>query len=83
MLTEKQLSESSHLLRCDINDESYGIDMSCVQSIQRTDRLRLCDGSDAMSSEASVPDLENAQGLVGWLPDGERQIPVISLVSKL
>jgi chemotaxis signal transduction protein len=83
MLTETHLSESSHLLRCDINDESYGIDMSCVQSIQRTDRLRLCDGGDAMSSEASVPDLENAQGLVGWLPDGERQIPVISLISKL
>jgi chemotaxis signal transduction protein len=57
--------------------------MSCVQSIQRTDRLRLCDGGDAMSSEASVPNLENAQGLVGWLPDGERQIPVISLISKL
>ena len=58
-------------------------EMSCVQSTHRMDCMRLGNESDATSSEATVPDLENAQGLVGWLPDGERQTPVISLISIL
>lgn len=45
--------------------------------------MRLCNESDATSSEATVSDLENAQGLVGLLPDGERQIPDINLINKL
>jgi chemotaxis signal transduction protein len=64
MMTETQLSQFSYLLRCDVGDESYGVDMTYVQSIQRTDRMRI-----------------NNEG--NTLPDGDREIPVISLIRKL
>jgi chemotaxis signal transduction protein len=59
-------------IRCGSADESYGLDMSWVRSIQRTDRFRR---NPAAREESSAP--------VGWLPGNEGDIPVFSLARRL
>jgi chemotaxis signal transduction protein len=40
MLNQTKTTETSRLIRCDIADETYGLDMFWVRSIQRTERFR-------------------------------------------
>ncbi len=55
-------------IRCSIQDESYGLDMTWVRSIQRADQLKRESGDD---------------GMVGWLSSREGNIPVYDLANRL
>jgi hypothetical protein len=81
MLDQTKTTDPLRLLRCDIADETYGLDMLWVRSIQRTDRLR------RESPSTSPPDrLVESSGRdpVGWVPGSEGdKIPVFSLASQL
>ncbi len=68
MIDQTRAEDTLRLIRCSIADETYGLDMSWVRSIQRTDRLR------------RNPE---AEGPVGWLPASEGDVPVFSLASRL
>jgi chemotaxis signal transduction protein len=65
-------NETFRFIQCGIGDETYGLDMSWVESIQRSDRLRWA---------TSVED--SSSGLVGWLPGEGYDIPVFSLATGL
>ena len=65
-------SDTLHLFRCSIGDETYGLDMSWVRSVQRIDAL-------LMSSDRPT----NPTGFVGWLPSNEGDIPVFDLAHRL
>jgi purine-binding chemotaxis protein CheW len=56
------------LVRCGVGGETYGLDMSCVRGILRSDRLRRAAGPD---------------GLVGHLAEREGALPVYSLAARL
>ena len=55
-------------IRCTVQEESYGLDMAWVRSIQRADQLKRNVGEE---------------GCVGWLPSREENIPVYDLASRL
>jgi chemotaxis signal transduction protein len=85
MLNQTRTTETLRLIRCDTAGETYGLDMSWVRSIQRTDRLR-------RSPEAKGPSTNHHRGEpvepsghspVGWLPGNEGDIPVFSLASQI
>jgi chemotaxis signal transduction protein len=65
-------SETLRFIRCGVADESYGLDMSWVRSIQRLDRFR-------HNPEARR---ENADP-VGWLSENKGDVPVFSLAGRL
>ncbi len=68
MLTETAHTTTLQFIRCGVAEETYGLDMTWVRSIQRLDRLRRNkDGGDP----------------AGWLPVGESGIPVFSLAARL
>jgi chemotaxis signal transduction protein len=71
MLNQTRTTETLRLIRCDIADETYGLDMSWVRSVQRTDRLH------------RNPIHANLHRPVGWMPGNEGDIPVFSLASRL
>ena len=82
MLNQTRTTETLHLIRCDIADETYGLDMSWVRSIQRTDRLRRHPGMDSpLTGQFSIP--ANLHRPTGWLPGNDGDIPVFSLASRL
>ncbi|CAG1769627.1 partial Chemotaxis protein CheW, partial [uncultured bacterium] len=61
-------SGTLRFIRCSVQDESYGIDMTWVRSIQRSDQLKREAGDN---------------GSVGWLPSREGNIPVYDLANRL
>jgi purine-binding chemotaxis protein CheW len=56
------------VIRCEIGDEAYGLEMSWVRGIDRSDRMR----------RLPAPD-----GAVGLLPSDEGDFPVFSLAGRL
>ena len=84
MLHQDDTNESLRFIRCGIGEEAYGLEMSWVRSIQRTDRLRR-NGEEAGSEVGHRRDHVAPPGdkPVGWLPGNEGDIPVFSLASRL
>jgi len=76
MLNPISTTETLRLIRCGIADETYGLDMSWVRSIQRMDRLR-------RNPEVRDPSTSPRHSPVGWLPVNEGEVPVFSLASRL
>jgi chemotaxis signal transduction protein len=72
MVDQTKTTGILRFIRCGTADESYGLDMSWVRSIQRTDRFR-------RNPEAG----NQSSALVGWLPGNEGDIPVFSLAGRL
>jgi|GEM_PF-1222274 len=72
MLTQFKTTNTLHLIRCSIGDETYGLDMAWVRSIERTDRLLI-------RSEMHIDDT----GFAGWLPSNKGDIPVFDLAGHL
>lgn len=65
-------------IRCTVGSETYGLDMSWVRGIQRTDLLQ-------RNSETEGGDLATDSGRrpMGWLPRREGDIPVFGLARLL
>ncbi len=59
-------------IRCALGHETYGLDMSWVQSIQRIDNLLI-------NEDVEI----DHTGFIGWLPYNEGDIPVFSMASRL
>jgi len=84
MLKQTRTTETLRLIRCDTADETYGLDMSWVRSIQRTDRLRRNPRAEGPSTPRQARDnAGSGHSPVGWLPGKEGDIPVFSLASQL
>lgn len=81
-MKQTQLINSLQLIRCNIGDENYCIDMSWVQSIQRTDRIQP-NKSKRSTSELYTSDTKKHPAHVGWLPEIGHDIPVFDLESIL
>lgn len=72
MLNQFKTTNTLHLIRCSIGDETYGLDMTWVRSIERTDRLLI-------SKEMNRDDTS----FVGRLPSNRGNIPVFNLASRI
>lgn len=72
MLNQVKTTNTLYLIRCSIGDETYGMNMTWVRSIERTDRLLV--GKDMGMDDT---------GFVGWLPSNRGNIPVFSLANRL
>jgi chemotaxis signal transduction protein len=83
MLNQTKTTETLRLIRCDIADETYGLDMSWVHSIQRTDRLRRNPEVEGPSTVGQASISAEVHSPVGWLPGTEGDIPVFNLASQL
>jgi len=92
MLNQTKTTETLRLIRCDIADETYGLDMFWVRSIQRTERLRRNPEAEGPSTSSGRSPSTSRRGEsvepsghspVGWLPDERGDIPVFSLASRL
>ena len=64
------------IMQCSIGDETYGLDMGWVRSVQRSDQLR-------REAVASGPAGSSDQAPAGWLADNGAEIPVFSLAQRL
>jgi chemotaxis signal transduction protein len=83
MLNQTKTTETLHLIRCDIADETYGLDMSWVHSIQRTDRLRRNPEVERPSTVGQASISAEVHSPVGWLPGTESDVPVFNLANQL
>lgn len=72
MSNQPKESTALRFIRCSIGNEDYGLDMSWVKSIQRTDHLLTDPKRNA-----------NDTSLVGKLMDAGEEVPVFSLASLL
>ena len=81
---QTQTTDLLRFVRCGIGEETYGLHMSWVRSIQRIDHLRR-DPETAGPSMDQKSRLVGPPGhsLVGWLSGEEGDIPVFSLASRL
>jgi len=91
---QTQTTDVLRFVRCGIGEETYGLDMSWVRSIQRIDRLRrdprAANPTPDRASRLAAP---SGHSPVGWLPGEEGaaslpsvskgDIPVFSLASRL
>ena len=82
MLNQTQIEETLRLIRCEVADELYGLDMEWVRSIQRTDRLHWDQDNKHDLIERNDPEAVYRH-LVGWLPSNKGDIPVYHLGSRL
>jgi chemotaxis signal transduction protein len=87
-------ADTLHVIRCNTAGEAYGLDMSWVRSIQRSDRLRRNPGhhrgehaepSGHSPSASRRGEHVEPSGYdpVGWLPADEGTVPVFSLADLL
>ncbi len=84
MLNQTRTSGTLRLIRCGIAAETYGLDMSWVRSIQRTDRLhRNPEAEGPSTSRCGQPVEPTGHNPVGWLVGNEGDIPVFSLANQL
>jgi len=84
MLHQDETNESLRFIRCGIGEEAYGLEMSWVRSIQRTDRLRRnLEKAGSPIGHRRDPAALPGDRPVGWLPANEGDIPVFSLASRL
>jgi chemotaxis signal transduction protein len=92
MSNQTETTETLRLIRCYTADETYGLDMSWVRSIQRTDRLRRNPEGQGPSSSRSDESFDglrtgsvepSGHSPVGWVTGSEGDIPVFSLASQL
>ena len=77
-----EAADTFSLIRCDLVDETYGLDMTWVHSIQRVDRLHQNPQAMSLSTEKHVA-AEELPPFVGWLPTDEGEVPVFSLANRL
>ena len=82
MLNRTKTTETLHVILCDITDETYGLDMSWVHSIQRTDRLRRNPKVEGPSMVGQASISAEVHSPVGWLPGTESDVPVFNLASQ-
>lgn len=87
MLHQDETNETNESLRfilCGIGEEAYGLEMSWVRSIQRTDRLRRnLEEAGSQIGHRRDPVAPPGDKPVGWLSGNEGDIPVFSLASRL
>jgi purine-binding chemotaxis protein CheW len=78
MLNSIKTTDTLRVIRCRTAGEVYGLDMSWVRSIQRSDRLRR--NPPHRRGEPAEP---SGYDPVGWLPADEGAVPVFSLADLL
>lgn len=66
--TASSAADSQQIIRCGVGAETYGLDMTWVQSVERVDRVR-------WNSAGGSP--------AGWLPERAGDVPVFSLAERL
>jgi chemotaxis signal transduction protein len=75
-------ADTLRLIRCDLADETYGLDMTWVHSIQRIDLLRRNSQDESHPVEAYIA-AEELHHLVGWISMDEGEVPVFSLAHRI
>ncbi|MBI5029104.1 MAG: chemotaxis protein CheW [Chloroflexi bacterium] len=93
MANEITAMRKLRFIRCNIGEESYGLDMSWVRSIQRADQIKpvaelkprfLADKSkNDVEADERTGFFDEARNRIGWLPAEDGDIPVYSLASRL
>ena len=71
-----QTTKRLRVMQCSIGDETYGLDMAWVRSVQRSERMRRDAG-------AANPTESSDHAPAGWLSDNGGEIPVFSLANRL
>ena len=77
MFRQVEENLTHRLVRCNVNEESYFMEMSLIRSIQRIERLRLY--------RSEVDDLGSVrpEGALGYVTVQEGNVPVFSLAKLL
>lgn len=83
MLDINEAFDPISVLRCDIGDETYALDMAWIHTIQRTDQLQFYKDAETFSTGEQKPRSANGKAPVGWIPSSDGKIPVFSLADRI
>lgn len=83
MLDINETTDPISVLRCDIGNETYALDMAWIHTIQRIDQLQFYKDAETFSTGEQKPRSYNGKTPVGWIPSSDGRIPVFSLADRI